>query len=254
VGDDGVQRRSRDRDYAKPLSPRAIEKRRYRGRVKGPWEELGALQLEFLVAQGLRPEHRLLDVGCGPLRAGVRFVDYLDPGNYYGVDINDTLLQAAYEQELPEQLQSKLPRDHLRATDRFDCNFGVGFDYAIAHSLFTHVSLNHVRLCLFRVAKVVPPGGRFFATFFRAPSFHPLDEPRGDGRLWTERNAYFYYVPDLRWAARCAPWKVRYIGNWGHPRHQMMIEFTRVRARPRAVEWLKRTARRARAVRRRTTG
>lgn len=235
-----VPRLSRDIDYTKPLSAEAISKGRHRRKVKGPWDELGALQLTFLRAQGLQVSHRLLDVGCGPLRGGIHLVDYLDPGGYYGIDINESLLDAGYEHELPEALRSKLPRDHLRATDRFDCDFGVQFDYAVAHSLFTHLSLNQVRLCLFRVARVMPPGGRLFATFFRAPASHPLDEPRGGGRIWTERNAFFYYRADLEWAARCAPWEVRYIGRWGHPRHQMMMEFRRLdpdrgpRARARA--------------------
>ena len=222
-----LPRRSRDIDYTRPLSEEEIISGRHRAKVKGPWEELGALQLAFLREQGLQQGHRLLDVGCGPLRGGIHLVDYLEPGGYYGVDINQSLLDAGYDHELPGHLRAKLPRDHLRATDRFDCDFGVAFDYALAQSLFTHLSLNQIRLCLYRVAKVMPPGGRFFATFFRAPRSHPLDVPRGDGRLWTERNAFFYYRADLKWAARCAPWEVRYIGKWGHPRHQMMMEFRR---------------------------
>jgi SAM-dependent methyltransferase len=226
------RRRGRDIDYGKPLSEAAVRKGRHRRRVGGQWEELGSLQAEFMIAQGLRPGHRLLDVGCGALRAGVRFVDYLDPYDYYGIDINQTLLDAGYEQELSDDLRQKLPRDHLRATDRFDCDFGVQFDFAIAHSLFTHISLNHIRLCLFRVAKVMPPGGRLLASYFQAPPTHPVDESRAAGRLWTERNAYFYYRRDLRYAAQWAPWEVRYIGEWGHPRQQRMMEFRRIDGPP----------------------
>jgi hypothetical protein len=158
VSDDDLTRRGRDIDYGKPLSVRAIRKGRHRTRVGGQWDELGELQLEFMIAQGLRPEHRLL-------------------------------LAAGYEHELTEELRDKLPREHLRATDRFDCDFGVEFDFAIAQSLFTHISLNQIRLCLFRVASAMPPGGRFLASYFEAPRSHPLDQSRANGRLWTERNA-----------------------------------------------------------------
>jgi 2-polyprenyl-3-methyl-5-hydroxy-6-metoxy-1,4-benzoquinol methylase len=227
-----VQRRTRDIDYAAPLSEKAIQRGRHRKRVGGRWDEMGTLQLEFLIARGLRPEHRLLDVGCGSLRAGIRFVDYLAPEGYYGIDINQTLLDAGYEHELSEELRSKLPRDHLRATDRFDGDFGIPFDFAIAQSVFTHISLNQIRLCLFRVAKVMPPGGRFFASYFEAPPAHPIDKSRADGALWTERNAFFYYRRDLRYAALGMPWEVRHIGDWSHPRHQQMMEYQRLEAVP----------------------
>jgi SAM-dependent methyltransferase len=227
-----TERRSSDVDYAKPLSTEAIETGRYRQRVGGEWETHGPRQLEYMIEQGLRPEHRLLDVGCGALRGGIHFVDYLEPGNYYGIDINETLLDAGYERELGPELQQKLPREHLRATERFDCEFGVPFDFAIAQSLFSHVSLNQIRLCLYRVANVTPPGGRFLTTYFVAPPEHPLDEPRDDGALWSERNVFFYYYPDLGYAVRGMPWQMNYIGDWKHPRGQVMVEYRRLEAPP----------------------
>jgi SAM-dependent methyltransferase len=219
-------------DYARPLSGEEIARGWHRVWVGGKWKLMGAMQRDFLVAQGLLPEHRLLDVGCGPLRAGIHFVEYLEPGHYYGIEINQSLLDVGYEQELPARLRERLPRDHLRATDRFDCDFGVSFDYAIANSVFTHVSLNHIRLCLYRVAQNLAPDGRFFATFFEAPPGHPLDAPLNRGRRWTERNAFFYYRRDLRWAARWAGCELHYIGKWGHPGGQRMVEFRRLKPKP----------------------
>jgi len=257
----------RDVDYTKPLSAEQVARGQHRSHVGGMWETIGALQRDFLVERGLRPEHQLLDVGCGALRAGRLFVDYLAPGNYHGIDINETLLDAGYDSELSDPLRAKLPRDHLRATDRFECDFGgVTFDYAIAQSIFTHVSLNHIRLCLHQVSKVVRPGGSFFATFFEVPRRFPLDGVRrGTKDQFTERNVFFYYRSDLFWAASFSPWVPRYIGAWDHPRGQRMIEFRRAGD---SVPWkLQRaarnttaadvhaaTARLARRVRRRLTG
>jgi SAM-dependent methyltransferase len=229
---DEQRRRSRDIDYERPLSARVIGRGGHRKRVGGRWDELGELQLQFMTAQGLKPNHRLLDVGCGALRAGRWFVDYLEPGHYYGVDINQSLLDAGYEQEFTEAQRAWLPRDQLRVTDRFACDFGVRFDFVIAQSLFTHISLNQIRLCLYRVAAVMEPDGRFFASYFEAPRRHPLDEPRADGRLWTERNAFFYYREDLDYAAGWSGWESHYIGGWGHPRYQRMMEFRRVAPQP----------------------
>jgi SAM-dependent methyltransferase len=224
--------RNRTFDYARPLSSDEIAAGHHRRWVGGKWTVMGPMQRDFLIAQGLMPGHRLLDVGCGALRAGIHFVEYLQPGHYYGIDINQTLLDVGYEQELPARLRERLPRDHLRATDRFGCDFGVAFDYAIAQSVFTHVSLNHIRLCLYRVAQQMGPGGRFFATFFEAPPRHPLDAPLGKSGKWTEQNPFFYYRRDLEWAARCADLELHYIGKWGHPAGQRMVEFRHSKPTP----------------------
>ena len=219
-------------DYAQPFTDEQLKQGGHRRRAGGMWGPMGKLQLEFMVDQGLQPNERLLDVGCGPLRAGIHFVDYLDANNYYGLDINESLLDAGYDAELPNALRPKLPREHLRCTDRFDCDFGVAFDFAIAQSLFTHIPLNDIRLCLYRVARAMKVGGRFFATFFEAPTGFPIDgvlyagNQRNRGQ-YTERNPFWYWPDDLEWAASFAPWRFRYIGDWGHPRNQRMVEFLR---------------------------
>ena len=127
---------------------------KHRETVGGLWEELGSLQLEFMKDQGLKPEHRLLDVGCGALRGGVHFVRYLQAGNYFGLDINQSLLDAGYEAELAaEGLEGKLPRSNLLSNGEFDLrSLEVTFDFALAQSVFTHLTFNRIRQCLARVA------------------------------------------------------------------------------------------------------
>jgi SAM-dependent methyltransferase len=217
---------------ARRLTAAQLQRRGHRGRVGGHWEQVGKLQLDFMIEQGLKPDARFLDVGCGALRAGIRFVDYLDSGNYYGIDINESLLDAGYDIEMPEHLRPKLPREQLRCTDRFDCDFGVEFDAAIAHSLFTHIPLNDIRLCLYRVAPHMKMGGRFFVTIFEAPANFPLDgvlheDTKRKRAQYSERNDFWYWPSDLEWAASFSPWRFRYIGDWGHPRSQKMVEFVR---------------------------
>jgi len=218
-------------DYRKNLTKEQLDRNEHRERVGGLWEEMGRLQLDYLVSQGLQPHHYFLDVACGSLRAGRFLVDYLEPGRYYGVDINESLIDVGYHKELSDEQREKLPMSNLRVTDRFDCDFGVPFDMAIAQSLFTHIPLNDIRLCLYRVAKSMQPGGRFFVTFFEARKAFPVDgikDENARGRSkYTEQNPFWYYRGDLRWASSFAPWEFNYIGDWGHPRRQKMIELTR---------------------------
>ena len=195
------------------------------------WDTHGERQLEYLRAQGLQPHHRLVDIGCGPFRAGRHFIDYLEPGHYFGVEANHSLIQAGYDVELSEDQRASLPVSNLRANDRFDVDFGVPFDYAMAQSVFTHVSLNHIRLCLHRLAPAMEVGGSFYATFFvRTPSV-PVDTivPSKRGKpFFNEKNVFWHYSQDLAWAARVGPWRYEYIGDWGHPANQKMARFVRL--------------------------
>ena len=198
--------------------------------IGGSWDTHGRAQLEYLRSRGLQPHHRLLDIGCGPFRAGRHLIDYLEPGHYYGIDANHSLIQAGYDVELDDEQRRRLPVSNLRANDRFDGDFGVLFDFAIAQSVFTHVSLNHIRLCLHRLAPVMRPGGTFYATFFMRPPSTPVDAVIASKKgkpFFNEKNVFWHYSGDLKWAARFGPWDYEYLGDWGHPSGQKMARFTR---------------------------
>ena len=92
------------------------------------YDFMGATQFRLLCALGLRARHRLLDFGCGSLRAGRLFIPYLEPGRYHGIEPNRWLIDEAIQKELGEDLiRIKQPRfDH---NDRFDSGvFGCRFD------------------------------------------------------------------------------------------------------------------------------
>ena len=58
----------------------AVMSGKHRNSVGGMWDEIGGLQRDFVLGEGLTPDMRLLDIGCGCLRAGVHFVRYLNAG------------------------------------------------------------------------------------------------------------------------------------------------------------------------------
>ena len=195
---------------------RQVGRRAY---VGGLWDEIGRLQFDFLVARGLRPEHYLLDVGCGCLRGGVHFIAYLEPGHYLGIEKEPLLLEEGVRQELgAEAFHSKRPRLHLSAT--FDAAaFGVAAHYALAQSVFTHLPARTVFACLRRLRPFVRPGGTFFATFFESP--RPRDNPQQ-----AHDHGYFAYTrEEMGSSGRQAGWAAEYVGEWGHPRGQRMMGF-----------------------------
>jgi SAM-dependent methyltransferase len=216
--------------YSSNLSDEAIAAGQHRRHVGGMWDEMGPMQLAFLVDAGLKPTDRLLDIGCGAMRGGIHFAGYLEPGHYYGTDINDRLLEAALRVEIPAAgLVDRVPAENLRVTENFEADFGVTFDVAFAQSVFSHLPLNFIRLCLAQTAKVMAPGGRFFATFFVVPDDldYDADFKQVAVTTHTTRDPFHYRVAEMEWAATVADWDFTFIGDWGHLRGQQMALFTR---------------------------
>ncbi len=205
----------------------------HRSTVRGNdafWDYLGKLQLDYLVEHGLQPEHYLLDVGCGPLRAGVHFIGYLETGHYAGVDKRGARLERAAEVELPRHgLEGKSPL--LLVNEDFEFSkLGQTFDYAIAQSVFTHLPLNSIVRCLVEMSRVLRPGGRFYATIYENPQGKTyLGEIQQSSRVvsYPDRDKYHYDLDTLGSVCEGTGLTMSYGGDWGHPDNQKMVVFTR---------------------------
>lgn len=211
----------------------SVAQNNHRNAIGGMWGEIGDLQFRYLVDDGLTPENKLLDIGCGCLRGGVHFIRYLEPGHYYGSDISQDLLDAGYDVELAKlNLQGRQPRQQLFSTADFDVSFvDEPVDAAIALSVFTHLPLNHIRLCLTRLAAVMRKGGKFYASVFIVPEHadwtQPLLHSPGDRTTYPSQDPYHYRPADLEYACSDLAWKVFRLVDWKHPRNQQMCVFVR---------------------------
>ena len=194
----------------------------HRGYVGGMWEEIGRVQLDFMVRQGLKPQDILVDVGCGSLRGGRLFIAYLDPEHYLGIDHHTWLIKAGLKHEVPKRLREE-KRPQFVTSDRFEFHkFGKRPNYGIAQSLFSHLTKDDILLCLANLRAEMQAGGRFYATFV-PKGFLPEDyvNPKHS----EDRQAFHYDVEEILGIGREAGWQPRYIGDWGHPRGQQMLEF-----------------------------
>ncbi len=208
----------------------AVARSEHRAIIGGMWDEIGKLQIEFLTSHGLKPWSKMVDIGCGCLRGGVHFIEYLEAGNYFGTDVNQTLLDAGYEVELKaKKLQEKLPRSNLVCDGQFNFSqFPKRFDFALAQSVFTHLPANYLQLCLARLAPQMEPSGSLHASFFIIPDDHPFevpfDHPHGI-KSFDDRDPYHYRGWQIRDFCRGLPWRVEIVGDWSHPRDQQMVQF-----------------------------
>ena len=101
-------------------------------------------------------------------------------------------------------------------------------DFVIAQSVFTHLPLNHLRLCLANLANHVEGACTFLLTIFEVPeeaAMKSFVQERGGVETRPHRDPYHYTLADLRHAARDLPWSMDFVGDWNHPRNQKMVVF-----------------------------
>lgn len=191
----------------------------HRAYVGGKWEEIGKLQFDFLCSQGLKPEHVFLDVACGSLRGGVYFIPYLNAGNYLGIEKEEQLLQAGLLEEVGEELAlEKKPEFVISSAFAFE-HFSKEADFALAQSLFSHLTEDLILTCLEKLRPQVKTGCRFFATFFES------EKPSANPSVSHDHKNFQYTRSEMEAFGRRTNWQPNYIGDWGHPRDQKMMEF-----------------------------
>ena len=210
--------------------PRDIVPGKQREHVGGLWEEMGTLQLDFLRTHGLLPSSTLLDLGCGALRGGVKFISYLEHGHYYGIDVSPQLMQLGYSTELEPVQQQRLPPANLYATGDYDAaHFGEKhFDYAISVSLWSHLPLSEIERCLSALRRAMRPGGQYFTSLFvchGAGCNRSMRHPSGVV-TWPNNDPYHHSIDTIAEVAERLSLSFAYIGNWNHPRGQQMAKFT----------------------------
>lgn len=143
----------------------------------GQFDFMGATQFRLLTGLGLREEHRLLDLGCGALRAGRLMLQYLLPERYVGVEPNDWLWRGAVEAEIgPDVLRLKRPL-LLNGPDVVAAEVGAPVDFAIAQSIYSHTGMDLFRNSVAQIRQVLAPGGQFLFTIIEqgSPNSHKME-------------------------------------------------------------------------------
>jgi len=141
--------------------------------------ETGRGFVDFLVRRcGLRPDHKVLDVGCGVGRVAVALAGHLEQeGRYEGFDIVPQEIewcQKHISTRFPNfsfQLADVRnltynPKGKVRASEyRFPYDDG-SFDFVVLASVFTHMLSRDMDRYVTEVSRVLKHGGRCFVSFY----------------------------------------------------------------------------------------
>ena len=131
----------------------------------------------FVREAGLRPDERVLDLGCGVGRTAVALTRFLRaPGSYEGIDI----VRASVDW-CSSRITPRFPHFRFTHADVYNRHYNTGgrsqvsdfrlpyadgeFDFVFLTSIYTHLVPRDARAYLAEIHRVLKPGGRCFNTF-----------------------------------------------------------------------------------------
>jgi len=122
-------------------------------------------QFDFMLTQGLKKEHKLLEFGCNALNAGIHFMKYLNLGNYTGIDVTPELIEIGKRRISMNNLWDKKPRVILTEPYDFSHFENNYFDIIWCIGVLSHLPPTETELVITNWKDILKKdGGKIFAT------------------------------------------------------------------------------------------
>ncbi len=158
------------------LPPVSLRRTYYRSTAREAYRRACEAAMHELMSRGLRPDHRVLDIGCGIGNLAVPLTEYLR-GNYHGFDVNADAIDWCRR-----AISSRWPHFHFHHVDVESVAYhdrgthspdtfvfpleSASVDMAFAGSVFTHLlpaaAEQYIREC----GRVLADGGTCITSFF----------------------------------------------------------------------------------------
>jgi SAM-dependent methyltransferase len=108
----------------------------------------GLVQFSILKSYGMCPNSLVLEIGCGALNAAIPIIDFLDVGNYTGIDPNEYLRFDVLKNHENLKLLVDTKESKFLSVDDFDPRVDFKFDYIYGHSILSHTSDKQFTKCV----------------------------------------------------------------------------------------------------------
>jgi SAM-dependent methyltransferase len=177
----------------------------------GPFDAIGREFVRYFIEfGGLKPHHRVLDIGCGIGRMARPLTEYLSPaGSFEGIDIvgrgidwctqNITTRYPKFRFQQADVYNELYNPAGQFTGDKYGFPFPSGsFDFVYLTSVFTHMRPAEVAHYISEINRVLKPGGKCFCTFFlRTPETRVMSEAgRGKLNFIHRRAGYWIALPE----------------------------------------------------------
>lgn len=197
----------------------------------GKMDALGCWQFDYIKQCGLKPHHRVLEIGPGGFRLAQHLVPYMERSHYYAAEVSRQALDWGW-QLLTDEERTMSPQLFWGGDFSF-ATIGASFDFVWAHSVFTHLTWNEIGKCLYELHSTIAQDGIFLATYFRVENI--LWQPHAYGRSksvdkrkssYGHKDPFHYSFDVINDLARRTGWSVSHLDLPDHPKSQSMLRFT----------------------------
>jgi SAM-dependent methyltransferase len=184
---------------------------------KEHYEQSSRERRVMLIEQGLTPDSRVLDIGCGTGQMAMALEDYLtDRGAFYGTDIGREGIEFC-------RANYKRPNFAFEVGGMTTVPFATStgpFDMAIFFSVFTHTHVDESMLLLAECDRLLGPKGVVVADIIASD----LVEREGGhrGQMWVNRNHFLRLAEAVGFRAN-----IVFSVPWAPDAVRLMIRFER---------------------------